>query len=189
LTAFAACLPRELSALLESIDLSQVRSSQAWVLRAMREDGPALVRLLWRMLGREQDVLDSYQDCFCKLIALAEQDGQPPGRGYVFRTAMNVALDCRRRRKVRQDHLGAVAIARTSARAEGPSADSELLDALRVAIEDLPVRLREVIVLRDLAEMSYRDVGRTLGLTVGTARVYRREAIVALTAALREQES
>lgn len=189
MTAFSLNLPRDVSAVLDSIDLSQVRSSHGWVLRAMRADGPALVRLLWRMLGREQDVLDAYQDTFCRLIGLGETGGEAPPHGYLFRTAMNIALDMRRRRKVRVDHLETAALARmalTAASDSAPPGESSLVESLREAIEALPQRLRDVVVLRDLAEMSYRDVSRILGITGGTARVYRREAIVALAARLKE---
>lgn len=189
MTAISLSLPRDVSAVLDSIDLSQVRSSHGWVLRAMRADGPALVRLLWRMLGREQDVLDAYQDTFCRLISLGDREGEAPPRGYLFRTAMNIALDMRRRRKVRVEHLEAAALARMAfiQSSDSPrSAEPTLVESLREAIEGLPQRLRDVVVLRDLAEMSYRDVSRILGITGGTARVYRREAIVALAAKLKE---
>ena len=56
-----------------------------------------------------------------------------------------------------------------------------MVEELREAIESLPERLRDVITLRDLAEMSYRDVSKILKITPGTARVYRREAIVELS--------
>lgn len=189
MTAFAISLPRDVSAIQGSIDLSQVRSSHGWVLRFMRADGPALVRLLWRMLGREQDVLDAYQDTFCRLIGMGDSQSTQPPRGYIFRTAMNIALDMRRRRKVRVEHLEAAALVRTAVMPD-PSAVSpgsqSLVEELRQAIEELPQRLRDVVVLRDLAEMSYGDVARILGITGGTARVYRREAIVALAARLKE---
>lgn len=189
MSAFAISLPRDVSAILGSIDLSQVRLSHGWVLRVMRADGPAIVRLLWRMLGREQDVLDAYQDTFCRLISMGDAQSSAPPRGYIFRTAMNIALDMRRRRKVRAEHLEAAAFARTG---QMPKMGAEqvsrapLVEELRAAIEELPQRLRDVVVLRDLAEMSYGDVARILGITGGTARVYRREAIVALAARLKE---
>jgi len=188
-SAFAISLPRDVSAILGSIDLSQVRSSHGWVLRVMRTDGPALVRLLWRMLGREQDVLDAYQDTFCRLIGMGDSQTAEPPRGYIFRAAMNIALDMRRRRKVRVEHLESAALARAVPFPESgveKVGSTSLVEELRAAIEELPQRLRDVVVLRDLAEMSYRDVARILGITGGTARVYRREAIVALAARLTE---
>ncbi|MFQ5422753.1 MAG: RNA polymerase sigma factor [Phycisphaerae bacterium] len=189
MTALAATPPGDIAGLLQSIDLPRVRCNQGWVLRLMRRDGPALVRLLWRMLGREQDVLDAYQESICKLIAQFERDGRVPHRGYVFRTAMNVALDARRRRRVRDEHRDAVGRQAASGKSGPASRDPserERVEALRQAIASLPARLRDVVVLRDLAEMSYCDVARALGLTAGTARVYRRQAIVELSSRLSE---
>jgi len=168
---------------------SEANGDHAWVVDVLRDDGPALVRLLWRMLGREQDVLDAYQDTFCRLIARSREAGAPPARGYVYRTAMNIALDMRRRRSVRHDHVADAASRLTSlaeSQSSNESTDPTLLESLRRAVDALPPRLREVIVLRDLAGMPYRDVARILGLSNGTARVYRREAIVALSALLKD---
>jgi RNA polymerase sigma-70 factor (ECF subfamily) len=184
LGSFAAILRGDLAGLLGSIDYSGIRSKQAWVLTIMRKDGAAIVRLLWRMLGREDDVLDAYQECFCKLIALAEKGGDPPCRSFVFKVATNVALDMARRRKTQRTHLVAVAELashRAGERAASAATSDLLIEELRAAIESLPERLRDVIVLRDLAELSYRDVATTLNLTTGTARVYRREAVILLS--------
>ena len=41
-------------------------------------------------------------------------------------------------------------------------------DEVRVAIESLPVRYREVVVLRDMEDLSYREIAAVLGCPVGT---------------------
>ena len=41
-------------------------------------------------------------------------------------------------------------------------------DALRRAIEDLPLIFREVLLLADMEEMSYREIAETVGIPVGT---------------------
>ena len=38
------------------------------------------------------------------------------------------------------------------------------------ALEKLPVKFREIILLCDLEEMSYLEIGETLGIPEGTAR-------------------
>jgi RNA polymerase sigma-70 factor (ECF subfamily) len=42
------------------------------------------------------------------------------------------------------------------------------LDSLREAIEALPVIFREVILLSDIENMSYKEIGETLSIPVGT---------------------
>jgi RNA polymerase sigma-70 factor (ECF subfamily) len=41
-------------------------------------------------------------------------------------------------------------------------------DALRRAIESLPLIFREVLLLADMEEMSYREISETLGIPLGT---------------------
>jgi RNA polymerase sigma-70 factor (ECF subfamily) len=50
-------------------------------------------------------------------------------------------------------------------------------DTLRICLARLPEHLRNVLTLRDLAEMSYTQIGGILGISAGTARVYRCKAI------------
>ena len=47
---------------------------------------------VWRILGREQDVMDAYQDCFCKLASLPHRPDLRAG-GYACRTATNIAVE------------------------------------------------------------------------------------------------
>ena len=49
------------------------------------------------------------------------------------------------------------------------------LERLRNAIESLPLPFREVLLLVDVEEMSYRDVAETLSIPIGTvtSRVMR----------------
>jgi RNA polymerase sigma-70 factor (ECF subfamily) len=48
---------------------------------------------------------------------------------------------------------------------------AELLERLRVAINDLPARQREVVVLRDVQGLSTDEVAQVLELTTGNVRV------------------
>ena len=51
---------------------SSVEKSQQWVLSAMQKRGPALISMLWRILGNEQDVCDAYQQTFLQLAHYPE---------------------------------------------------------------------------------------------------------------------
>ena len=59
---------------------------------------------------------------------------------------------------------------------------------LRDCIARLPEHLRDVITLRDLAELSYAQIGRILGISTGTARVYRCKAIQLLAVWMAKEE-
>jgi len=57
--------------------------------------------------------------------------------------------------------------------ADGSTPESHLLqradaDALRRAIEELPVEFREVLLLSDVEEMSYKEIAEALSIPIGT---------------------
>ena len=56
----------------------------------------------------------------------------------------------------------------TSDTAESILVDRSRLDAVRGAIEQLPVIFREVILLCDVEEASYREIAETLSIPIGT---------------------
>jgi DNA-directed RNA polymerase specialized sigma24 family protein len=55
-----------------------------------------------------------------------------------------------------------------------------MLERMREAICELPLHLRNVIILRDLAQLSYAVVANMLGIRMGTARLYRHQAVTRL---------
>ncbi|MEJ2705210.1 MAG: sigma-70 family RNA polymerase sigma factor, partial [Sedimentisphaerales bacterium] len=63
-----------------------------------------------------------------------------------------------------------------------------LQETLRTCIAQLPEHLRNVLTLRDLAQMSYAQVGKILGISSGTARVYRCKAIQLLAVWMNKEE-
>lgn len=173
----------------DTVSVSDARHT--WIVRLMTEDGPGIQRLLWRILGREADVMDAYQDCFCKLAKLTGRREPENARAYAYRMASNIAIELIRTRRRRANHWDNV-VATRSQRAgddeDGTAPDgaptTTQADRLRQAIAGLPTHLRNVVVLRDLSKMSYNDVGRILGIEPTTARVYRRHAVVQLAAQL-----
>ena len=42
---------------------------------------------------------------------------------------------------------------------------------MRLAVQRLPARQREIVLLRYVAELSFRDVARVLGISEGAARM------------------
>jgi len=44
----------------------------------------------------------------------------------------------------------------------------DLRDLLSRAVDDLPIEFREVVVLRDVQDLSYKEIARILGIPLGT---------------------
>jgi len=159
-----------------------IDDSQRWVLAAMQSHGQQLVGMLWRILGNEQDVCDAYQDTFLRLAHL--EGGQKPEnvKAYVFRSASNIAISILRRKISEKNGLASTVPVSRDVTSPQNELDAEYLrDALRCSIARLPENLRDVVSLHDLGDLSYIQVGKILGITAATARVYRCRAIQLLS--------
>jgi len=160
--------------------VGSVDQSQRWILAAMQNHGSQLVTMLWRILGNEQDVCDAYQQTFLQLAHYQCRQKPENVQGYLFRTASNTAISMLRRKKMVRQSFQVIAD-RTELVDNKDCAqelDARLLqEKLRGAVSRLPDYLRDVIVLRDLAELSYAKVGDILNIREATARVYRSKAI------------
>jgi RNA polymerase sigma factor (sigma-70 family) len=166
-----------------------VNENQRWVLSIMQRHGRELVTMLWRILGNEQDVCDAYQDTFLQLAHY--EGGQKPEhvKAYIFRTANNVAISMLRRRIAERKRMSTAIITGKHIPSPAKELDSKYLqESLRCYIAQLPEHLRNVITLRDLAELSYAQIGRILGISAATARVYRCKALQILTMWMGKEE-
>jgi len=158
----------------EMADSQSAESSQEWILSAMNTHGAALVTMLWRILGNEQDVCDAYQDTFLQLAHCRR--GQKPDKvkAYLFRTASNTAVSLLRR-KIK--HNKACEIISHNCQVDhqvdyGGDLDAkELQLKLRVEITRLPTHLREVIVLHDLGNLPYRQVAGMLKIGINSSNI------------------
>jgi RNA polymerase sigma-70 factor (sigma-E family) len=97
----------------------------------------------------------------------------PAPRAWVVRTAFNSHVSWWRRRR-REVALGSHDVA--AAVSHYPSLDSSLVAALR----RLPVRQREVIVLRLLLDLDTATTARTLGIPGGTVASHLHRGLAAL---------
>ncbi|GAG17284.1 unnamed protein product, partial [marine sediment metagenome] len=144
---------------------------------------------LWRILGNEDDVCDAYQETFLKLAH--SESGRKPlkVKAYLFRTASNVAISILRRQKTFNKVCNSLAYNVPARQQMDPTGDLDikyLQESLRLFIARLPDHLRNAVVLRDLGELPYQQVGKIIRVSAGTARVYRCQAVKLLAAWMAE---
>jgi len=159
-------------------------------------------RFIRRYLGDYDQAWDVFQQVLLKLSAslptlctAGEQLGP-----WLFRVARNCCIDeLRRRRVVRFSELGWEAdddveerIPLASLVDPGPSPEEtveqhELQYALREAIQGLPPRLRPVVLLRYMDQLSFSEIGQRLQMPASTAKSYFYRARPLLRATLTAQ--
>jgi RNA polymerase sigma-70 factor (ECF subfamily) len=194
--ANAFSLPVGFRALLTDLERAESASDQAWVIALMRKTGPVVASMLWRMLGSESDALDAYQTAICRMLAKGKSEIGRNRAGYFYRTALNAAIEIVRQRerdKRSWPKLVAAEAGRDADRSEHLAVSTRLdqqqmREQMRNTIMKLPPHLRDVIALREMAGLSYREVASVLGIRSGTARLYRHQAVIRLTSLMQASQ-
>lgn len=129
----------------------------------------------YRITGNMADAEDVAQSVFLRLGAAADLAVDNAG-SYLYRAAINGALDLIRRNKTRSaepleaaSELGSNDV---DASPERALANKELARQLRQAVSDLPPRAAEMFALRYLEDMSNSEVAKLMGTS---------QAVVAVT--------
>ncbi len=145
-----------------------------------------IVNYTCRMLGNYEDAVDLSQDVFLKAYsALGSYRPQYPFVAWLFRIARNAAIDEIRKRRLLTVSLDAPVEfedGSTGRQVESEGLDPqdsylglEFADRVSTAINELPEKYREPIVLRHAAELSYEEIADALELPLGTVktRIFR----------------
>lgn len=154
------------------------------VTRAQRGEGKAfselvrryqdrVYRFLLRLTRSPDDALDLTQDTF--LRAYQSIDRWRPDalfRTWLFRIARNAAFDLLRRDK-RVEFVELEEDAEIADMGVGPESVLETTQRYRLlesALETLPAEHREILLLREIEEMSYEEIAQVLDLAMGTVK-------------------
>ncbi len=180
-----------------------IKASQAGDTQAMEKliklYAEAVHTLIYSILGNRDVVEDLAQETFLKmLMAIENYEFRAPFRSWLFRIAVNLCRDYMRRSKVRQivSYLQRQDDSHEELyvdQEQNPLADlekKENLEHLRRGIARLPVSLRTVIVLRDVQDLTYEEIAKTLHWQLGTvkSRLFRaRQELMKLLNPLTEE--
>ncbi len=137
---------------------------------------PRIYRFAWRLLGHDQDAQEVAQDVMVRI--LGSLDRYDPSRKFstwVYAIARNACIDEQRRR-----------IRRPSAPLVGERPDpapspvmrvfeARRADRVREALDALPAKYREVLVLYHFEHLKYVEIAEALDLPLGTVmnRIFR----------------
>src|ERR1700723_2297253 len=127
---------------------------------------------LARWLTRnEQDAEDVVQEAYLRAFRFFDSFSGGGGKGWLLALVRNPCHTWRRREsqmaKVSFDEethgLGEVA-----ATVEGRLVDAVSSEQLRSCLDSLPLEYREIVVMRELEEMPYKDIAEVLSPPIGT---------------------
>ena len=137
-----------------------------------------IFNLAYQVVRNREDALDVAQEAFVKAFAsLAGFKGEASFTTWMHRIAVNLAIDCLRRRRrgdpaAYDDRLAVPEDAAQSVTAaddpESALETRQVRSLLSRGIERLPPAHRAVLVLREIEGLSYEEIARAVGCSLGT---------------------
>ncbi|HMO36617.1 MAG TPA: sigma-70 family RNA polymerase sigma factor [Gemmatales bacterium] len=136
-----------------------------------------LFNALTRFLDNQEDARDVLQEALLSAFSHARNfKGQSRFYTWIYRIAMNHAIDLLRRRKPRQTlslHREDHPARHTASKEAGPTENLERSEdclLIRSALQELSSEHRLVIVMKELDDMRYEEIAEVLEVPVGTVR-------------------
>ena len=131
-----------------------------------------LVGLLFHYTGDVETAEDIVQDVFIKLSRRSEGlqfENKKAMRGWLYRVAVNLALDKKRKLKRMFSFLNFEA-STVEERTPGGVKQLELSDEIKEILSPLSEKERMVIILKFMQEMDYQEISEVMGIKVGTLK-------------------
>lgn len=150
--------------------------------------------LVHRMLGRRDEAEDIAQEVFVQVFkAIGQFRGESKLSTWIYRIAVNLCKNrtmyLARRHAGEEDELEGLAERNAMDRAKGATvaavarpdevmSGKQLETIVARAIADMDAEFREVLVLRDIEDMSYEEIADIVGVPEGTvkSRIFRARA-------------
>ncbi len=130
----------------------------------VRNHGPMVFRVAWRILGNAEDAEDVGQEVFLELHRLLRKQSVASFNGLLRRMTVLRALDCLRRRTLHVS-LETLPEAATGPNPETEAVWKERIRVLRAAVARLPEQQGAVFCLRHFDGLSNREIAELLSLS------------------------
>jgi RNA polymerase sigma-70 factor, ECF subfamily len=165
-------------------------SDEQIVQRALTGDAEAFGEIVQRwerrifalsfgMLGREEDARDATQETFLAAFRnLRAFRGEAKVSSWLHRIAVNQCITRQRRAKVRNESALDTEEEKNASSFAAPIKYSparetegrETTAAVRLAVNSLPVELRQVVVMKEFEELTFKEISDALDLPLSTVK-------------------
>jgi RNA polymerase sigma-70 factor, ECF subfamily len=130
-----------------------------------------VARFLYHLVGRDEWISDLCQEVFLRVYEnRARYRETGTFDAWLYRIALNVARDAKRRQRREPHALGDMEPAAAGPTPEAACEEAERGRMISRTIADLPEPLRIVLVLRHYEEMSFEQIARMLGVPASTIK-------------------
>ncbi len=143
-----------------------------WFMREVVSLEPMLTRFLQRNWRNEAEVSDLRQEAYARVYEAARRERPQLVKPFLFQTARNLMIDRLRRQSV-VSLESMVDVDWLNVSDDRPSSEAYVaarqeLRLLQAALDKLPPRCRQVVLMRKVEGFSQREVAKEMGITVET---------------------
>lgn len=161
-----------------------VPALQEWFVREVLPLEATLMQFLRRSGRSKSDIDDLVQDVYVRVCEAASQQIPDPAKPFVFTVARNLLIDRLRREHVvpieTVEDLDALNIAIDAPGPDQTLIAREELRRVQAALDQLPRRAREAVILRKVEGLSWREIGQRMGIAERTVNRHLTDAMHAL---------
>ena len=142
-----------------------------------------MYNLALRWVWNSEEAMEIVQETFISLWRQRKRVTLDTAKSYIFRICINHAKNRLRSRRVRSNFLQ---LTSASPQLESPFEQDQREKILKEKIDRLPHKLKVVILLSDLAELSYKEISEILKIPIGTVGSRRNQALKKLKIEINE---
>jgi RNA polymerase sigma-70 factor (ECF subfamily) len=171
--------PLDYGRLSDAILVRRAKDGDPSALEALCErHAPRVERLSRHVLGNGEDARDAAQESLAKLCERIRQfRGEAAFSTWLHRLVVNTCRDVASRTQARRwEPLEDDRRVAADGDPERAAALAELRAELGASLAEIPERQAEIVVLKDLFELSFEEVSSAVGVPVGTAKCYAHRA-------------
>jgi len=161
--------------------MTSVENAQ-WIDAYRRLEKP-LYNVVYRVIWDAAESQDVVQEAFLRCWRRKEDIRAEGFKALLFRTALNLASNRRRRARLWR----MVGLASIDDVADERACGEPISKPVRAALDRLPEALRSVLLLTELAGMTYAEVADALGIREGTVGSRRTRALALLRERLKTE--
>src|SRR5262249_35639981 len=135
--------------------------------------------LTYGMLGREEDARDATQETFLAAFRnLRGFRGEARVSSWLHRIAVNQCITRQRRAKVRSESALDDEQEKNAGSFAAPvrlspvhiTESTQVTNAVRRAVNSLPLELRQIVVMKEFEELTFKEIADTLDLPLSTVK-------------------
>jgi len=164
-------------------------TKDVWLEGIVHRNDSDLKRYLSQRIGNRAEAEDLAQEIYLRLLRVERKDLIRSPEALLFRVASNAVYEWRLLARNRLPH-GPTELEELESADREPSADiwrAELAQALTAALERLSPKCRAAVLLHRREQLTYSEVGATLGISVAMVKKYLSQGLALCRSHLRER--